>query len=59
MSDVRLGLFLSGGKTTNEDMEDFLNCMAISVFNRFCQNIPTMGPSAAFDPPSPLQLWQG
>jgi len=52
-------LLIGGGKYTREDLEDFLNCMAISVFDRFRREVPAMGPSAAVDPPSPLQLWQG
>ncbi len=52
-------LIVSGGKTTTQDLEDFSNCMAIAIFDRFCDGIPMPGLSAAVDPPSPLRLWRG
>jgi len=47
-----------GGKTTKEDLMDFLRCMAISVFDRFCQSVPMMDEHVTINSPSPLQIWQ-
>lgn len=52
-------LIVSGGSTTKEDLQDFFNCMAITIFDRFCDGAPMPGLSAAVDPPSPLRLWRG
>jgi len=51
-------LLMGSGKHTKEDLEDFFNCMAISVFERYCRELPAMGPLPAVDPPSPMQLWR-
>ena len=50
-------LLIGGGKTTSQDLGDYFDGMAISIFDRFCRDPFKITPSAASDSPSPLQLW--
>jgi len=52
-------LLINGRQTKEDDLLDFFDCMAISIFDRFRDGIPTMGLTKTVDPPSPLQVWRG
>jgi len=45
-----------GQRFASRDLDDFLDCMAISVFDRMCRERPEWG--NAGDAPSPLRLWK-
>lgn len=48
----------SGGQAEKQDLDDFLNCMSITIFSEMCQNLARNEPPPPITPPSPLQTWQ-
>jgi hypothetical protein len=52
-------LLAKGAKPSQNELDDFISCMAISVFDRFCSDIEKMDPAGQGQYQSPLQLWQG
>jgi asparagine synthase (glutamine-hydrolysing) len=46
-----------GGNAQKRDLDDFLNCMALTIFDNFCKELPHQGPPSAITPPSPLNTW--
>jgi len=47
----------SGQAVSNQDLDDFFECMSISVFIRLCGMLHTTQPPVGVSPPSPLQAW--
>ncbi len=50
---------ISGKPVSDDDLDDFFDALAISVFEHQISTMHTAGPPAGIDPPSPLSAWQG
>lgn len=53
--DLHFRHILSQPQASDADLRDLLECMAIEIFAQLCANLPTAGPPAGVDPPSPLR----
>lgn len=55
--DTHHQFLLQNPKASSRDVKEMLNCLAITVFSAWCEELATMPPPADRHGPSPLKLW--